>query len=81
MTIVPLVVGGRCPAAAAADALGRLWGGDDTVLVVSSDLSHYLRRRRRPAPATTAPGGAILEGRADDIGPVRRLRLRRRSPG
>lgn len=40
-TVVPLLTGdddgGR-----AADVLQRLWGGDETAIVVSSDLSHYL---------------------------------------
>jgi AmmeMemoRadiSam system protein B len=39
-TIVPLLVGDGA-AAQVADVLGRLWGGPDTLLVVSSDLSHY----------------------------------------
>ncbi len=40
-TVVPLVVGDAAP-----DEVGRaleaLWGGDETLVVVSSDLSHYL---------------------------------------
>jgi AmmeMemoRadiSam system protein B/AmmeMemoRadiSam system protein A len=39
--IVPLVVG-RASAEQVADVLDRLWGGDETVIVISSDLSHYL---------------------------------------
>jgi MEMO1 family protein len=40
-TIVPLVVG-RAAAADVAAVLDRLWGGDETLIVVSTDLSHYL---------------------------------------
>lgn len=40
-TVVPLVVGDAAPEAVAA-VIERLWGGDDTVFVISSDLSHYL---------------------------------------
>ncbi|SEB17836.1 AmmeMemoRadiSam system protein B [Variovorax sp. YR216] len=40
-TLVPLVVGDT-DGAAVAQVLERLWGGDETLIVVSSDLSHYL---------------------------------------
>ncbi|MFL5311491.1 MAG: AmmeMemoRadiSam system protein B [Myxococcales bacterium] len=74
--LVPLVVGNAEPAAVA-DVLARLWGGAETAIVVSSDLSHYLRyddaRRadeetaRRieqlvPVPAPAACGAAPLNG-------------------
>ncbi len=39
-SLVPLVVG-DCPARQVAEVLEILWGGDETLLVVSSDLSHY----------------------------------------
>jgi AmmeMemoRadiSam system protein B len=39
--LVPLVVG-RADAPAVAQVLERLWGGDETLVVISSDLSHYL---------------------------------------
>jgi AmmeMemoRadiSam system protein B len=39
--LVPLVVG-RAGAEAVAQVLERLWGGDETLIVISSDLSHYL---------------------------------------
>lgn len=41
VAIVPLVVG-RATAEDVAEVIERLWGGDETVFVVSSDLSHYL---------------------------------------
>jgi AmmeMemoRadiSam system protein B/AmmeMemoRadiSam system protein A len=67
VTVVPLVVG-RGSAEAIGRVLERVWGGDETVVVVSSDLSHYLddasaRRRDRRT------GVAILEGRSADVGP------------
>jgi AmmeMemoRadiSam system protein B len=40
-TLVPLVVGGARPGDVA-QVLERLWGGDETLIVISSDLSHYL---------------------------------------
>lgn len=40
-SIVPIVVG-DAKARAVADVLDVLWGGDETLIVVSSDLSHYL---------------------------------------
>lgn len=39
--LVPLVVGDASPSEVA-EVLERLWGGDETLIVVSSDLSHYL---------------------------------------
>jgi len=40
-TLVPLVVGRATPAEVA-EVLERLWGGEETLIVISSDLSHYL---------------------------------------
>ena len=40
-TLVPLVVG-HASAEAVAQVLERLWGGAETLIVISSDLSHYL---------------------------------------
>ncbi|MBL0730087.1 AmmeMemoRadiSam system protein B [Piscinibacter sp. HJYY11] len=39
--LVPLAVGDASPAQVA-QVLARLWGGDETLIVISSDLSHYL---------------------------------------
>jgi MEMO1 family protein len=39
--VVPLLVGDTTPEAAA-EVMGRLWGGPETLILVSSDLSHYL---------------------------------------
>ncbi len=42
VAIVPLVVG-AASVAQVADVLERLWGGPETLIVISSDLSHYHR--------------------------------------
>ena len=39
-SLVPLVVGDAAPERVA-DVLERLWGGTETLIVISSDLSHY----------------------------------------
>jgi AmmeMemoRadiSam system protein B len=41
LAVLPLVVG-SCSAEEVAEVLERAWEGDDTVVVISSDLSHYL---------------------------------------
>jgi len=40
-TLLPLVVG-ETSSEAVEEVLERLWGGDETLIVISSDLSHYL---------------------------------------
>lgn len=40
-SLLPLAVGRASPEMVA-EVLDRLWGGDETLIVVSSDLSHYL---------------------------------------
>lgn len=47
-TLLPLAVGDTS-AEAVAQVLDRLWGGDETLIVVSSDLSHYLPYARAQA--------------------------------
>lgn len=44
-TLLPLVVGGAGPEQVA-DLLDEVWGGDETLVVVSSDLSHYLPQQQ-----------------------------------
>lgn len=39
-TLVPIVVGDASKEAVAS-VLGKLWGGDETLIVISSDLSHF----------------------------------------
>jgi len=62
--LIPAVVG-ACPAAAVAQVLETLWGGDETLIVVSSDLSHYqpyASARRRDGATNQA-----IEQRATDL--------------
>jgi MEMO1 family protein len=47
-TLVPLAVG-QASAEDVAQVLTRLWGGDETLIVISSDLSHYLPYRQAQA--------------------------------
>ena len=54
--IVPLLVG-DASAEEVAEVLERLWDGDETLIVISSDLSHYLeyeKARRMDAETTRA---------------------------
>jgi AmmeMemoRadiSam system protein B len=67
-TLLPLVVG-RVEPRTVADVLDAVWGGPETLIVVSTDLSHYLdhataRRRDR------ATADAVLAGRIDLITPT-----------
>ncbi len=64
--IVPLVVGDATPEQVA-EVIDRLWDGDETLIVVSSDLSHYhsYETAERMDRATSA---AIEALRPEDIG-------------
>jgi AmmeMemoRadiSam system protein B len=64
--LVPLVVG-DADAGEVAEVIDTLWAGDTTLLVISSDLSHYLDYARARA-MDAATGAAILRG-ADDLSP------------
>lgn len=66
-SVLPVVVGDATDGEVAA-VLERLWGGAETVIVVSSDLSHYHDHRtaQRLDAATVA---AITANRLEDIGP------------
>lgn len=67
-TIVPLVVGDAGPEEVAA-VLERLWGGPETLVVVSSDLSHYLAHdaaRVRDRATSRAIEDLRLEDIAED---------------
>jgi AmmeMemoRadiSam system protein B/AmmeMemoRadiSam system protein A len=67
VALVPLLVG-RAAVEEVAQVLDATWGGDETAIVISSDLSHYLDdAAARERDQQTAI--AIVEGRADDIGP------------
>jgi AmmeMemoRadiSam system protein B len=65
--VVPLIVGDATPQDVA-DVLQRLWGGPETLIVVSSDLSHYYdyETARRLDAATAA---AIERGDWASLGP------------
>lgn len=67
VAIVPLVVGRGTPAQVAA-ALDRVWDGDATLVVASSDLSHYLDEDTARA-RDDRTCRAIVDGRTTDIGP------------
>jgi AmmeMemoRadiSam system protein B len=65
--LVPLLVGDAAPAEVA-DALEALWGGPETFVVVSSDLSHY--HDHGTAKLLDRRTADAIEGlRADEIGP------------
>jgi hypothetical protein len=65
--VVPLVVGGTDRNKVAA-VLEAAWGGPETAIVVSSDLSHYLdEATARTRDRTTCT--AIIEARSGDVGP------------
>jgi MEMO1 family protein len=85
--ILPLVVG-AADARTVAAVLDTVWGGPETLIVVSSDLSHYLdhdaatRRDRATAAAIVAGDTDTLTG-ADACGatPLRGLCLAARTHG
>lgn len=62
-TLVPLAVGSASPMEVS-QVLERLWGGPETLIVISSDLSHYLPygQARTQDQATCQ---RILQGQAD----------------
>src|SRR3954454_3094125 len=65
--LVPLVVG-EAGAAEVAEVLGRLWGGPETLIVVSSDLSHYLQyAAAQQADRATADEILALGGPLDPL--------------
>ena len=76
--LVPLVVGETSPAEVAA-VLDRLWGADETLIIVSSDLSHYLpyatarRTDRQTVDSMLALDPAIDPHHACGAGPVNGL--------
>lgn len=65
-SLVPLAVGGATPQQVA-QVLDRLWGGDETLIVVSSDLSHYLPYQTG-SNMDKGTARAILDLRTDLVG-------------
>jgi len=64
-TLVPMVVGGAGPEEMAR-AFEAVWGGEETLVVVSSDLSHYLPyEAARERDGGTAKAIVALEARID----------------
>ncbi len=66
-TLLPVVVGGASPAEVAA-LLDAVWGGSDTLVVISSDLSHY-EPYEHAARHDRATAAAIVDGRLEDLDP------------
>jgi len=66
-TLVPLVVG-RCAADQVAHLIGAVWGGAETVVLVSSDLSHY-EDYRSAARHDAQTAASIVEYASGAIGP------------
>ena len=65
--LIPIVVGDATPAEVAA-VLDRLWGDEETLIVVSSDLSHYLSYETRPGRRPEETRSAI-EAQLETITP------------
>ena len=86
-TLVPLAVGDATPDEVA-EVLARLWGGEETLIVVSSDLSHYhdsATARTLDAVTTAAIEALRPEGLDEDSAcgrvPVRGLLVGARAHG
>ena len=79
--IVPILVGDADPHEVA-EALRVVWGGPETVIAVSSDLSHFLDREKRRSRSTpTPPGGSrrSTRHRSKGAGPAASCPSRARS--
>ena len=61
---MPIVVG-DCPPQQVAAVLDALWGGDETLVVVSSDLSHF--HGYETANALDAETSSAIEAHATDL--------------
>jgi AmmeMemoRadiSam system protein B len=66
--LLPLLTG-ACPPGAVGEVLDAVWGGDDTLVVVSTDLSHYHGHDRATA-LDRRTAAAVVVGRADRVGPA-----------
>jgi AmmeMemoRadiSam system protein B len=84
--LVPIVVGDASPSEMA-QVLDLLWGGDETLIVVSSDLSHYLPyeaarvRDRDTAQAIMRMEARLVPEEACGCGPINGLLRTARSRG
>jgi AmmeMemoRadiSam system protein B len=66
-TVLPLVVG-RAPAETVAAVIDAVWSGPGTLVVVSTDLSHYLDHDEA-ARRDRATAAAVVNGDVDEIAP------------
>ncbi len=66
-TLVPIVVG-HCSPAVVAGVIDAVWGGPETVVLVSSDLSHY-EEHESAAKHDAGTAAAIVACASDAIGP------------
>jgi AmmeMemoRadiSam system protein B len=64
--VLPIVVG-RAPAGMVAEVIEQVWGGAETLLAVSTDLSHY-HDHASAQELDRATARAVEQGRPDDIG-------------
>jgi AmmeMemoRadiSam system protein B len=77
-SLIPLAVGDASPEEVA-EVLDRLWGGSETVIVISSDLSHYLPydlardKDRQTTDGITAQYGSVSHDRACGATPINGL--------
>ena len=84
--LVPVVVGDASPSEAA-QLFDRLWGGDETLIVVSSDLSHYLpyeaarARDRDTAAAIVKMEATLVPEEACGAAPINGLLVAARRRG
>jgi len=84
--LVPLVVGDATPAEVA-EVMELLWGGPETLLVISSDLSHFLPYRaaqqtdHQTAQAILALRGTLTHSQACGGTPINGLLLAARQHG
>jgi MEMO1 family protein len=66
-TLLPLVAG-RAGTRQVADALEAVWGGNETLVVVSTDLSHY-HDQQTAVDLDRRTAEAIIHCKVEDIGP------------
>jgi AmmeMemoRadiSam system protein B len=67
VTVLPLAVGQVSPDRVA-DVLDRVWGGDETLVVVSTDLSHY-HDHATATELDRRTAEAVVSRRPDRLGP------------
>ena len=67
VAVLPLVVG-RVPATSVADVLDAVWGGPETLIVVSTDLSHY-HDHATATELDRRTAAAVVAKRPEALGP------------